>query len=129
MISVLQAQELIDQHVGGLAPETLPLSAAHGRVLREPVASSEDLPSFDRSAMDGYAVRADDPADEFDVVDEVRAGQAIDREIQPGQAIRIFTGARLPGPGLKVVIQEHVEAREGRIRLLKRTAGSNVRLR
>jgi molybdopterin molybdotransferase len=127
MISVLQAQELIDKHTGPLSPELLPLARAHGCVLREPIASSEDLPPFDRSAMDGYAIRAADPADEFDVVDEIRAGQAIDRQLQPGQAIRIFTGARLPGPGLKVVMQEHVETRDRRIRLLKRTPASNVR--
>jgi len=127
MISVLQAQELIHQHTGPLLPELLPFGRAHGRVLREPVASSEDLPPFARSAMDGYAVLDDDPADEFEVVDEIRAGQAIDRQLQPRQAIRIFTGARLPGSGLKVVMQEHVETHGWRIRLLKRTPASNVR--
>jgi molybdopterin molybdotransferase len=129
MISVLQAQELIQQHTGSLSSEMLPFFAAHGRVLREPIVSAEDLPPFDRSAMDGYAVRADDPADEFDVIAEIRAGQALDQELQPGQAIRIFTGARLPGAGLKVVMQEHVETHERRIRLLKRTPASNVRLK
>ncbi|MCE0524060.1 MAG: molybdopterin molybdotransferase MoeA [Methylacidiphilales bacterium] len=129
MISVLQARELIDQRTGPLLPETLPLGRVQGRVLREPVAASEDIPPFDRSAMDGYAVRADDPADEFEVVAEIRAGQAIDMQIQPGQAVRIFTGARLPGPGLKVVMQEHVETRDRRIHLLKRTSATNVRLR
>jgi molybdopterin molybdotransferase len=139
MISVLQAQELIDKHTSSLSPEWLPLARAHGRVLREPVASSEDLPPFDRSAMDGYAVLGDDPADEFEVVDEIRAGQAIDRQLKPGQAIRIFTGARMPGPGLpdgglpdgglKVVMQEHVETHDRRIRLLKRTPATNVRQR
>ncbi len=99
MISVLQAQELIDRQSGSLSPETVSLSRAQGCVLREPIASSEDLPPFDRSAMDGYAVRVEDNADELQVVGEIRAGQAIDRELRPGEAIRIFTGARLPGGG------------------------------
>jgi molybdopterin molybdotransferase len=129
MISVLQAQDLIYQHTGPLSPELLPLAQAHGRVLRESIASAEDMPPFDRSAMDGYAIGVDDPADEFEVVAEIRAGQAIERQLQLGQAIRIFTGARLPGAGLKVVMQEHVEAHGRRIRLLKCTAVSNVRLR
>jgi molybdopterin molybdotransferase len=129
MISVLQAQQIIDQQTGALLSGAVPLGQAHGRVLREPVASSEDLPPFDRSAMDGYAVLADDPTEEFEVVDEIRAGMALDRQLQPGQAIRIFTGARLPGPGLKVIMQEHVETRAGRMRLRQRTAASNVRLR
>jgi len=127
MISVLQAKELIDRHSRSLASETVSLDRAHGRILREPVACSEDMPPFDRSAMDGYAILAADPASEFEVVAEIRAGQAIDRRLQPGQAIRILTGARLPGAGLKVVMQEHVEAGDGRIRLLKHSSVSNVR--
>jgi molybdopterin molybdotransferase len=129
MTSVIQAQELIDQHAVALAPETLPLAALQGRVLREPVAAAEDMPAFDRSAMDGYAIRADDSASDFDVVAEIRAGQSLDRDIQPGQAIRIFTGARLPGPGLKVVMQEHVEAKGSRMRITKNIPVSNVRHR
>src|ERR1700683_264106 len=76
MISVLQAQELIDTHTEPLSAELLPLADIHGRVLREPVVASEDMPSFDRSAMDGYAVLENDRADEFEVVAEIRAGQA-----------------------------------------------------
>jgi molybdopterin molybdotransferase len=129
MITVLQAQQLIEKHADALSAETVPLARAHGHVLREPVASTEDMPPFDRSAMDGYAVLEHDPADEFAVINEIRAGQSVDRQLEPGQAVRIFTGARLPGPGLKVIMQEHVEARDGKIRLLKRIPASNVRLR
>jgi molybdopterin molybdotransferase len=129
MISVSDAQSVIDQCVAPLGAETVSLSDAPGRVLREPVASAEDLPPFDRSAMDGYAVRSDDSVDEFEVVGEIRAGQSIDLEIKPGKAIRILTGARLPGSGLKVIMQEHVELRDQRIRLLQKNASSNVRLR
>ncbi len=129
MISVLQAQELIHQHTGALLSGAVPLSLAHGGVLQEPVAAPEDMPPFDRSAMDGYAVRGDDGADSFELVGEIRAGQAVDRQLQPGQAIRIFTGARMPGPGLKVVLQEHVEVRGQRMHLLKRSPAANVRLR
>ena len=46
--------------------------------------------------MDGYAIRIDDEAKEFEVVGEIRAGQTEDRQLKPGQAIRILTGARLP---------------------------------
>jgi molybdopterin molybdotransferase len=129
MISVLHAQELIDSHVNSRGTETVPLALGHGRVLRVPVASPEDLPPFDRSAMDGYVIRADDSAEEFDVAGEIRAGQAVDKLLGPGQAIRIFTGARLPGVGLKVVMQEHVETHGARIRIMKKSAASHVRLR
>jgi len=129
MISVIQAQQTIDQHSAPLANETVSLDEIHGRVLREPVAAAEDIPAFDRSAMDGYAIRADNVTEEFAVVGEIRAGQTEDRQLKPGQAIRIFTGARLPGDGLKVVMQEHVEADEDRIRLIKQNQNSNVRKR
>jgi molybdopterin molybdotransferase len=127
MIPVRQAWELIDRHVGPLAVEAVPLALSPGRILREAVAAAEDMPSFDRSAMDGYALRSDESAGELDVVGEIRAGQAIDLHLLPGQAVRIFTGARLPEAGLKVVMQEHVEANGPRIRLLKKSAVSYVR--
>ena len=60
MISVLQAQELIDEHVNPLGSETVSLAEAYNRILNEPVAAPEELPPFDRSAMDGYAVLHDD---------------------------------------------------------------------
>jgi len=129
MISVLQARGLIRQHAAPLSSEVLPFTRAHGRVLREPVVAPEDVPPFDRSGMDGYAIVLSDLSDEFEVVGEIRAGEAVDLQLQPGEAIRIFTGARLPEAGLKVVMQEHVETRDGRIRLLQRASASNVRLR
>jgi len=129
MITVIEAQEFIRQKTAPLAAETVPLAQAQGRVLAEPVAASEDMPPFDRSAMDGYAVRMDDNAHEFAVVGEIRAGQVIEAQLKPGQAMRIFTGAQLPGPGLKVILQEHVEAQDGRIRVQQPSHGSNVRQR
>jgi len=127
VITVFQAQELIDLHTGPLAAEPVSLADIHGRVLREPIASSEDMPPFDRSAMDGYAIGQDDVSDAFEIIGEIRAGQAVDREILPGQAMRIFTGARLPGTGMKVIMQEHVEAHGRQIRLVKQSSASNVR--
>jgi molybdopterin molybdotransferase len=127
MISVAEARDTIRRHAAPLSVETVPLDRAHGRILREPVATSEDVPPFDRSAMDGYAILADDPADEWHVVGEIRAGDATAPPFGPGEALRIFTGARLPAPGLKVVMQEDVVANPPRIRLLRRSDGNHVR--
>ena len=127
MISVNEAWEIIDQRVTALEAEAMPLAKVHGRVLREPVAASEDMPPFDRSAMDGYAIRADAVGDEFDVVGEIRAGDAVIRDIGPREAIRIFTGAQLPCEGSRVVMQEHVKINGQRIRLVQRSSASNVR--
>jgi molybdopterin molybdotransferase len=129
MTPVPEVRRLIDQHVHPLAAEPIPLAQLHGRILREPVAAPDDIPLFDRSAMDGYAIRADDAADTFAIVGEVRAGEVVSRQLAAGEAVRIFTGARLPGCDLKVVMQEHVDAEGGRMRIRQRSAASNVRKR
>jgi molybdopterin molybdotransferase len=129
MISVTQAQEAIRQRAHPLAPETVALADAHGRVLREAVRAPEDMPPFDRSAMDGYAVRTDDPAKKWRVIGEIRAGRPTDLNPGHSEAVRIFTGAPLPGPGLKVLMQEDVEIAPSHIRLLRTSNASYIRLR
>lgn len=129
MIPVAQAREEIRQRTLPLPVETAPLIEARGRILREPAAAAEDMPPFDRSAMDGYAVREDDPAAEWDVIGEVRAGETTDFEVRKGAAVRIFTGARLPAPGLRVIMQEDVATSGPRIRLTRPGKDSHVRRR
>lgn len=86
----------------------VPLDQALGRVLREPLRATEDLPPFDRSAMDGYAVRSDEASRALVVVDELRAGDWKPRALAPGQAVKVATGAALPNAELRVVPQEDV---------------------
>ena len=112
-----------------LPPERVPLMEGFGRVLRETVCASEDLPPFDRSAMDGFAIRRDDPALEYRVVDSVRAGDWKPRVLQPGEAVRMATGAALPGDGLQVVMQEDTRRDGDMVRLLHRDAALHVRAR
>jgi molybdopterin molybdotransferase len=88
---------------GPTGTEVVYLSEALGRVIAEPVSSTTDLPPWDNSAMDGYAVRAADTAtateDEpvkLDVLGEVRAGHAPEVEVSRGGAVRIATGAPVP---------------------------------
>jgi molybdopterin molybdotransferase len=129
MIPVAQAREEIRQRALPLRPETVPLIEARGRILREAAAAAEDMPPFDRSAMDGYAVRVEDAATEWDVIGEVRAGETKDFEVRPGTAVRIFTGARLPAGNLKVIMQEDVAASGSRIRLARPGKDSHIRHR
>ena len=93
--------------------ETVPLSAAHGRIAISQVVSPIDLPVFDNSAMDGYAVRAADvaPANvnapvRLRLAGRVAAGESFTGEMAAGACIRVFTGSPLPGGADAVVMQE-----------------------
>ena len=116
MLSVAEALDRVLAEVPVLSAETLPLSLALGRVLAEPVVAEREIPPWDNSAMDGYAVRAADLRDAgpagpvaLTVVGEVVAGAIARGGIGPGQAYRILTGAPLPSGSDAVVPQEEVE--------------------
>jgi len=123
-LTVAEAQDLILASVSSLHRESLPVAEAHGRVLAEDVSSSRMLPPADCSAMDGYAVcaaatvaaTAQTPT-ELPVAFEVAAGGEAARPLEPGEAARIFTGAPIPDGADSVVMQEHVEARDGGVRI------------
>src|SRR5881398_937692 len=95
-----------------LAAEAVPLAQAHGRVLAEDLAALRTQPPADVSAMDGYAVRAEDvskiPA-RLKLIGEVAAGRPFAGAVGPGETARIFTGGVLPEGADTVVIQERTE--------------------
>ena len=97
-----------------------PLAEAFGRVLRETVCAPEDLPSVDRSTRDGYAILADDASETFSVVDTIHAADWKPRQLKPGEAVRVATGAALPCEGLRVVMQENVERDGDKIHIVRR---------
>ncbi len=115
MISVDEAHGHIFELVTPLGTETVPLRAASGRVLAEPLLATRSQPPFRASVMDGYAVAGE--AETYSVVGESAAGRGFEGAIGPEDAVRIFTGAPVPENATRVIIQEDV-AREGeRIRV------------
>jgi molybdopterin molybdotransferase len=108
------------------AEEVVPLEAALGRVLARTVTSPIDSPPFDKSAMDGFAVAADDEAPEFRILDTVAAGVAAERPVRHGECMRIMTGAMLPPGTGRVIRKEYVEEHGGVIRPLRPEPGTNV---
>ncbi len=103
MISVEEALAEILSHVHRLEPERVSILDAHGRVLAEEIVSGIDVPPFDNSAMDGYAVRSVDISQatpespvNLKVMGSVAAGYVAGMHVDPGTAIRIMTGAPLP---------------------------------
>jgi molybdopterin molybdotransferase len=118
LISIERARELIAERVRRTGSEGVVLREALGRVLAAPVSAVEDVPGFDNSAMDGYAVRAADTAGaaagdprRLPVVDEARAGHPADRSLGAGEAIAISTGAMLPA-GADAVVRVEDTSRE-----------------
>jgi len=120
---------LIRRHCQPLETERVALGLAQGRVLREPVCADADQPPFDRSSMDGYAIRMGDPATTFRIVDRVRAGDWKPRELRAGEAVQIATGAALPGDGLQVVMKEQVRVEADCVTVLERTDDRNIRFK
>ena len=126
LISIAAARERVLAAVRPLPAEPVALDSALDRVLAEDVSSAEDLPPFDSSAMDGFAVIAG-PAAELAVVAESRAGHPAERALAAGEAIRISTGAVIPDGADAVVPVERVEADGGRVRVPATRPGAHVR--
>ena len=91
-----------------LPAETVSLAQSAGRVLAGEVLSAVDLPRFDNSAMDGYAVRATDAGKgaKLRCIGEVPAGSSFENEVGEGECVRIFTGSLMPAGVNAVVMQE-----------------------
>lgn len=129
MLSVEEARARILANVRLSDSERVPLLAAAGRVpVAFSVTAAVDVPPFDNSAMDGFALRAADAPGELRLVGEVAAGERSLPDVASGTAVRIMTGAPLP-PGADAVVPLEVaeELGDGRVRLPATTVGAYVR--
>ena len=110
MISVLEARQLILADAKPLQIETIPISDSCGRVAAEDIQALRSQPPYDASAMDGYAALQSDAVKgrELKVIGEAPAGSAFDGLVNPGEAVRIFTGGQIPKGCDHIIIQENV---------------------
>ena len=108
MHTLEEARAEMLQAITPLAAETIPLSQAGGRVLATEAQAKIDLPRFDNSAMDGYAVRAAEAntGAKLKCIGEVPAGSIFDGELGVSECLRIFTGSPMPDGANAVVMQE-----------------------
>jgi molybdopterin molybdotransferase len=120
--TVAAALDWLDAHLGRRVSESIPLLSAAGRVLSGDVVSSCDVPSFARSMMDGFAVRAEDTLGaspynrlELSLVGEVMPGQEAAIPVGAGEAAKIMTGAALPAGADAVLPAERAEVQEARV--------------
>ncbi|MBF4455746.1 molybdopterin molybdotransferase MoeA [Acinetobacter sp. SK-43] len=140
LISIDEALALIQSTPSALTAEQLPLTECLNRYLAQDVYSGVDLPTFSQSAVDGYAIcsSSENLQDSvFEVIGEIKAGSELDHQLLQGQAIRIFTGGKVPTGTTHVARQEIVKIESNnKIRLVEhiqqqadiRFAGEEIQL-
>ncbi len=129
LIPVKNALKIIESIKITLKKEEIPLEEANTRVLAEDIEVLIDVPPFDRSAMDGYAVISEDTESAsvsrpiyLEIIDEIGAGSVSKHALSQGKAIRIATGAPMPSGSNAVVMEEDVEQIDNRIKITKSVA-------
>jgi molybdopterin molybdotransferase len=111
MLSVSEARERILAFFSPVGLETVPLDCAAGRILAGDISARTDLPIFDNSAVDGFALHAADLVSPhpLSVIADIRAGEYPKTPIQPGQSARVMTGAALPLGTAAVIMVEDTD--------------------
>ena len=128
LLSIDEALRRVLARARPLDPETVPTAEAAGRVLAEDVTARVDLPPFPSSAMDGYALRAEDTPSRLPVVSRIAAGLPAQRPLAAGEAMAIATGGAVP-EGADAVIQiERVAEYDNEVDVPEQVeSGTNVR--
>ncbi len=137
LVNVDEARKIVLSKVKELGSEKVNIENAFGRILYRDIVAERDMPPFDRAAMDGYAVRAEDtfgasPTNPIylRVVGEVNIGNVSEITVGEKEAVKIMTGAPMPKGANAVVMFEHVNEIGEEIEVLKAvTPGKNVSLR
>ncbi len=133
-IPVAEAVRLVMEHATPLGTELIDLEQAYGRVLAEPIIAKHDVPPFDRSPYDGFAIRSLDSEGasgdnriSFSVIGEIGAGYVGDKPIGEKEAYRIMTGAKIPENADAVVMLEQTVELDSGFTLRKPfEAGENI---
>ncbi len=132
LLSVAEALARVTQGLVPLGTERVAIGQATGRVLAEDLAARLTQPPFDASAMDGYAVRAEDiaalPAT-LRLVGQSAAGAGFRGSVGRGEAVRIFTGAPVPHGADTIVIQENADEASGVVTVKDAASGRHIRPR
>jgi molybdopterin molybdotransferase len=130
MLALEQASKIVLSSARQLDSERVNMAAAVGRILAEDITSDIDVPPFNKSAMDGYACRRTDLANELLVVETIQAGRPPGETVGPNQCSKIMTGAMVPQAADCVVMKEYVDApTEKTVRLVGDKTADNICLR
>ena len=116
-VLITEALDIIYKNITPVSTEIIPIEMALGRVLSEDLVASFDLPRFDNSAMDGFAVKCEDAGSTVTSEAVIYAGDNPEMTLQNKQALRIMTGAPIPKGGEAIVPFEHVTENGNKITL------------
>lgn len=106
---------------------SVPLEEAINKALAEDVYADIDMPSFNRSAMDGYACRKEDLYGELEVIETVAAGQWPEKKISKGKCIKIMTGAPVPeGADTVIMVEYTIDSGKEKIRFTGKESNANI---
>lgn len=125
-LTVAELHRLIDDRVMRLSPQAVALTEARGLLLAEAVVADAEYPSWNLSAMDGFAVREEATPGTFELIGTTLPGQPPASCPPPGGALRVFTGSALP-EGVKVLMQEEVVREGEKIRVTSMQGAGHVR--
>ncbi|MBI2979938.1 MAG: molybdopterin molybdotransferase MoeA, partial [Chloroflexi bacterium] len=127
LLSFEEAKRVVEANIKPVTRvEVIDIDSASGRVLAEDIVATLSIPSFDRAAMDGYAVKARDTFNSgqfkpkvLNLVGELHAGDAPQQRVNAGECIQIATGAMMPKGADAVVMVEDSERENGRVKVFK----------
>ena len=127
MLSFEKARDTVLNSARPLGAERVSLADAANRVLAEDVKSDMDIPPFNKSAMDGYACRRSDLANDLEVIEIIPAGYTPAKSVGPGQCAKIMTGGVVPQGADCVVMKEYIESpTENTVRFVGEKTKDNI---
>lgn len=109
MVSIYEALKIISENVESLSGEIIPLEESINRVSNEQIRAKFNLPRFDNSAMDGYAIKLSDARESVKEIERILAGESKDLTLESGKTIKIMTGAKVPDGAEAIVPKENTQ--------------------
>ena len=128
MILLTEAQDVLERELAAitLAVETVPVRKALGRTLTEDQTAHLDLPPFNKSAMDGYAVLAGDQREAYHLIEVVAAGKTPCQKLLTGTTIKVMTGAPVPEGTGQVIMVEQTREANGKVHIKSHSRATNI---
>ena len=129
MISLTEALGIVEKELADsttLPIETVSVRQAQGRIISENQIALLDLPAFNKSAMDGYAVLAGDQRQEYRLIETVPAGKTPTQKLEPGTTTKVMTGAPVPEGTEQVIMVEQTHEVDGKVSVISHSKETNI---